>query len=493
MRTKLLPVLLMMIFMSLSCTIPGVTRETEMTAPGFESNLPHPENPQQSTLPVAPPPPSTNSIQPDNFAYLGAIRLPDAGERPFTFAYGGEAMTYNPDGDPMGPEDGTPGSLFIMGHSRMPYGELPNGNQVAEVSIPRPVATKDINALNTAEFLQEFGNVAEGFFTTLEEIPRAGMQYLNRDDMGPKIHLAWGAHFQEDENTNVASHAWFNPDLSKPEMQGVWFIDGQSPYSVNGYMLEIPGGWAEKFVDGYPLGTGRFKDGGWSGMGPSLFAYRPWDEGGRPAKNNARLDAVPLLLYESSREMDEITRAMDGYQHNDEWEGAAWLTTSNGREALLFAGNKSIGQKSWYGFINPAGPGLPCIDQDFVGQFPICRTADGGYCPDSDLHECPGHTSERGWWGSASVARFILYDTAQIARVATGQLQPWEPQPYAWLDIEENLFLNPAGIETDLIGSGVQRRYKVGDLSFDRGNGLLYLLEYFADDAKPVVHVWKVN
>ncbi len=58
---------------------------------------------------------------------------------------------------------------------------------------------------------------------------------------------------------------------------------------------------------------------------------------------------------------------------------------------------------------------------------------------------------------------------------------------------ESRLFHNPAGVETELLGSGVQRRYKIGDVTFDRANGLLYVLELFADEAKPVVHVWRVQ
>ncbi len=64
-------------------------------------------------------------LHPDDLTYLGAFRLPDCGERLSTFAYGGEAMTFNPGGDPSGPPDGFPGSLFVMGHNRVPYGESP--------------------------------------------------------------------------------------------------------------------------------------------------------------------------------------------------------------------------------------------------------------------------------------------------------------------------------------------------------------------------------
>jgi len=61
------------------------------------------------------------------------------------------------------------------------------------------------------------------------------------------------------------------------------------------------------------------------------------------------------------------------------------------------------------------------------------------------------------------------------------------------VDIDETLLLNPAGIETDMLGTGVQRRHRIGPVAYDRNNDLLYVLELFADEAKPVVHVWGVQ
>jgi hypothetical protein len=440
----------------------------------------------------APAPPQR--IQLADFEYLGAFRLPGDGERPQTFAYGGNAMTFNPNGDPSGSSDGFPGSLFIMGHDRMPYGELPDGNQVAEVSIPVPVSTTNLNQLNQATFLQGFHNVAAGYFPDLDELPRVGMQYLDVPATGARIHLAWGQHFQEEGQSVAPSHAWFAPNLAAPNMQGTWFIGNQSLYSVNGYMLEIPAAWADQCTAGRYLGTGRYRDGGWSGMGPALFAYRPWlDASGTPAPSGSHLAETVLLLYEKSSNTEDIVRCLRGYQHADEWEGGAWLTTSTGKAAVLFAGTKGTGTKYWYGFVNPAGPDHPCVEEEMVGQFTVCRLADGTPCPPADLTECAGHTSERGWWSARFDAQFILYDPADLARVAQGQLRSWQPQPYAFLDIDEHLFLNPAGIEPDMLSTGVQRRYRIGDVTYDRAHGLLYVLELFADEAKPVVHVWRVQ
>ncbi len=379
-----------------------------------------------------------------------------------------------------------------MGHDRMAYGELPDGNQIAEIAIPRPVVSTSLEALPTARFLQPFADVAAGHFEGLDELPRVGMAYIDAPETGPKIHLAWGQHFQPE--TAAPTHAWIDPDLSRPGFQGTWFVGQQSDYSTNGYMFAIPKSWADQHVDGRVIATGRYRDGGWSGMGPSLFAYRPWtNAAGTPAPPGTRLPGIALLLYQSSRDTDRIEGALDGYQHPDEWEGGAWITTSSGKSAVLFAGTKSVGAKYWYGFVNPAGPEQVCVAGDFVGQFDVCRMADGKPCPAGELTECQGHNGYRGWWSSGFAAQFILYDPADLEKVATERMEPWEPQPYASLTIDRHLFLNPAEIEPETLGIGVQRRYRIGAVAYDRGNDLLYVLELFADQDKPVVHVWEVE
>jgi hypothetical protein len=429
-------------------------------------------------------------IQPGDLIYLGAFRLPDDGERPRTFEYGGSAMTFRP--GPTAEDGGHPGSLFLSGHDRMAYGELPDGSQLAEVSIPAPVISRDLNALPTAAFLQAFSDVAIGRFRGLDELPRMGLAWLDHPATGPKLHLAWGQHMPPEED--LPSHAWIEPDLTSPRFQGEWFIGHEDTNSVNGYLFEIPQAWADAHTGGRPLATGRFRDGGWSGMGPTLYAYRPWiDAEGSPAPDGSRLQPVILLQYASSLTTSGIERALDGYQHADEWEGGAWLTTPTGKSAVVFAGTKAVGEKCWYGFVNPADAEAPCVAGEFIGQYTACFLADGSPCPATDLVECRGHSDARGWWSTQYEAQIIFYDPAELAQVAAGQLQPWEPQPYAVLPLTSILFDNPAGIEPETLGVGPQRHHLIGELAFDRENSLLYLLELFADGAKPVVHVWRVE
>ena len=62
------------------------------------------------------------------------------------------------------------------------------------------------------------------------------------------------------------------------------------------------------------------------------------------------------------------------------------------------------------------------------------------------------------------------------------------------LSISTNIvILNPPEWDRMDLGWGDQRRFRVGDVAFDRENGLLYVLEMYADNAKPVVHVWRVE
>jgi hypothetical protein len=426
---------------------------------------------------------------PADLTYLGAFRLPGTEERPRTFAYGGNAMSFHPAGDPGGAADGFPGSLFITAHDRIPV-DVPDGSQIAEVSIPVPVVADSVATLPTAGFLQDFSNAALGLFDGIDEIPRIGLQYIDNPATGARLHLAWGQHFQESDDL---THAMISTLLTTPDPQGPWGISGISPYSVNGYLFDIPSAWAAANASGRVLATGRFRDGGWSGKGPNLFAYAPWESGGLPAPG-AAMAATTLLSYESSETNESITEGcLAGYQHPDEWEGGAWITTASGKETVVFAGTKGTGAKFWYGWIHPDSPELPCIEVALLGQFTLCWNADGTPCPASDLGGCTGHSDYRGWWSSRFTAWLLFYDAAHLARVVAGSLAPSAPQPYAALDLDPYLFLTGDLVEPGMLGTGVQRRGRIGAASFDRANGRLYVIELFADGAKPVVHVFGVG
>ena len=181
-KKRLILPLVMLLLSGLACTFGQPP--ADQTLPSLPpSNETAPTSPASAT-PLPPPADPGAVIQPEDLEYLGAFRLPDDGDRPRTFEYGGNAMTFRPGSQ--GDNDGFPGSLFITGHDRLAYGELTDGSQLAEVSIPVPVRGQ-LDALNTAEFVQGFQDVAAGHFRGLDEIPRIGLAYLDHPVTGPKI------------------------------------------------------------------------------------------------------------------------------------------------------------------------------------------------------------------------------------------------------------------------------------------------------------------
>jgi hypothetical protein len=80
-----------------------------------------------------------------------------------------------------------------------------------------------------------------------------------------------------------------------------------------------------------------------------------------------------------------------------------------------------------------------------------------------------------------------------LAGVASGASPAEQPQPYSTMSLDGHLLLSAPEREVPMVGSGAQRRFRIGDLAFDRARGLLYVLELYADEAKPVVHVYRVS
>jgi hypothetical protein len=385
----------------------------------------------------------TDLIRPADLVYRGAFRMPAGTSDMKSWQWGGHAMTYYPLGEPAGAADGYPGSIFGAGHGWQ--------HQVSEFSIPVPKISsgKNRGELNTAATLQAFRDILG---VSNLEIPRTGLEYLPKQgsQTSAKLYFCWGYHMQ-DEQPDL-THGCCELNLANPEIQKGWFLADQPFHirnmSANDYLFEIPANWAEAHVPGMRLATGRFRDGGWSGQGPSIFAIGPWNQGYPPASGTA-LQNTPLLLYTSTYDYTEGDNnyTIDNYHHSDEWTGGAWLTAGD-KAAVIFAGTKGTGE-CWYG--NQNGPCLDCED--------------------------------RGWWSTGFKGQIIFYKPADLAEVAAGNMAPYEPQPYAALDIDEYLY----NVKS------TQQKEHVNAICFDRARGLLYIFENLADGDKPLVHVWKIE
>lgn len=398
-------------------------------------------------------------INPSALQYVGAFRLPKSSGGS-NWEYSGYAMTYFPEGDRGGPDDGFPGSLFAVGHD--------HHQQVSEISIPAPVRSRKLESLNTAKTLQPFADVTSGRFGELE-IPRAGIEYLPPRGSGKrgKLHFCWGQHFQFERQP---SHGWSELDLAAPRTAGPWRLGTLTNYVTNDYLLAIPKAWADANTPGKHLAAGRFRDGTWGGLGPALLAYAPPAED-KPLEAGATLkDVTVLLLYGTPQaNRSEIAvkpdRKLTNFKEADEWSGAAWLTAGR-MAAVVFVGTKATGA-SWYGFSNGVVYPTSGDPNDPVPPVP------------------PWPHDSRGWWSKGIEAQLLFYDPADLAAVAAGKLDSWKPQPYATLTIDQHLF--DAGFDHKRA-----KQHLLGAAAFDRARGHLFLMERRADGDKSVVHVFRV-
>ncbi|NQS90827.1 MAG: hypothetical protein HQ574_00325, partial [Chloroflexi bacterium] len=162
------------------------------------------------------------------------------------------------------------------------------------------------------------------------------------------------------------------------------------------------------------------------------------------------------------------SQAVQDYHEADHWWGGAWLT-ANQSAAVVFAGTKALGEE-WYGFANGVVWHQDCADQNL----PTCP----------DVPEWP--FDNRGFWSEAYQAQLIFYDPAQLISVARGEIDSWEPQPYATLVLDDYL-LDPS------LDYEEYKRDLVGALAFDREDGFLYLIERLADEYQSVIHVWEIT
>lgn len=446
-----------LIFSGFSCSQPASTDLVEDQVQSASDVNPSDRPAAEDFLPALPS--SGSLIQPEDFTYLGFFRLPEPSGGS-DWDYSGHGLTYFPEGDPGGSADGFPGALFGFGHDHQLF--------VSEISIPEPAITTNLEEANTAQTLQPFADLTGGIFNTGGmSIPRAGLAYMAEPQH--RLHFTFGQHIQDFEE----SHGWANLNLSNPDAQGPWVFDGYTNYVTNDYLFEIPPLWAEAIAPGPLLASGRAREGLWSGRGPALFAYQFGDLS-EPLPAGGRLgEVIPLLLYGEQQPgqpdlISSPSQAVNDYREADHWWGGAWLTAGDD-SAVVFAGTKALGEE-WYGFANGV-----VWEHDCTEQTPST-------CPDPP--EWP--YDDRGFWAEGYQAQLIFYDPAHLAAVARGELESWQPQPYAVLVLDDYM-LDPA---LDLME---YKRDLIGAAAFDRVNRLFFLVERLADEYRSVIHVWRIE
>ena len=388
-------------------------------------------------------------LSPEDFTYEGAFKLEEIWKPNYeTWEYSNAPIAYYPTGDPNGSNDGYPGSLFVAGHV---YRSL-----VAEMAVPKPVISKNIEQLNTAGFLQNFKDVLAPIPLKAGQI--TGMTYLSAQGQQSrgKIYFCITTDYQ-DIDRPAPSLGWFDTNLATPNSAGAWFLGNELVWNTCRYATTIDPNWANQHTPEKLLATGRMRQSWGIANGPNLYASAPWADG-NPPEPNARLSSWKTLMrFGASAPIDSKK-----YSDSDAYRGAAWLT-SGGKTAVAITALKDIDStRAYYGHENWETPNQ-------------CESL--GTCKGQRGHRC----------GNCR-ASILLFDPADLAAVANGAAQSYQPQWYARVDINDYMIhsYGPTFLSTGAEAETLSATY-------DLARGLLYVSESYADSAKPIVHVFRVT
>ena len=421
-------------------------------------------------------------LQPSEFQYLGAFRLPEE------FNWGAQGLSYYPGGN------GGTGSLLVTGPqspldaSGETCYEGSTGCQVyfAEIAIPTPQTAVNWEDLPMAEYIRTMTAFDKGlvhnltpygFVSGIQYVPRQGSQTTD------KIYVSLNAWYSEgDFGDDTFPTIWFN-ELDGSNARGLFHVGPESsPYhgrKMGDYLFSVPQWYADQYLGGRILVTGRSRGTPVNGetvsvaggsQGPTLFAFHPW----QTENPNGNLDALPILYYRSQYpgcsgpDIGVGGASVDcdypGFTMCDAWSGASFMENGQ-KNAILISGLK--GSTNCYYCGDP-------VDDSECRQEPL-----PGEC---DLH-C---NESRGYHCGPYERQIIFYDPDALGRAAQGNGDPWNVLPYATWRPDE-LYLGDAQGHT--CGD-------VGGMTADNTGGRLFLIERglggFENENAAIVHVWEL-
>lgn len=445
---------------------------------------------------------------PDAFHYRGAFRVPandgTGGDSYFSYK-AGHMMAYHPTGED-GDSDGYEGSLYMNGIMHELDG--PNkGGEVARLSIPAPVISslRQLSDLNTATFIHNFVDPfgPSGWKTSWKSypgpIPKPGDMVYAPSANGTDDFIYFTFRDTYTSAADYYSLGRFPADLDNFAPQGLWHLGPVSSQDTNpyhyrswaDYLFYAPLSWATTYTGGRQMISGMGdREAGTNGgsRGPSMYAWSPYfgdrdgtfPQGG--AGDTAKIAVTRLLHYppnggtggDTSCDSTYGTHAAiytarrgydraNDYSLTDSWSGGSWIT-HNGRQAIVFVGSKCNHHSHYF---QPGGS-LPC------GGFP-CAGIDNG-----SGWTCGDSTSSDPAYRTA----LYFYDPDDIAQVALGNLDPWDPQPYAALSL------------TDVQWNTTECAPGFGDIEYDATNGRIYMSQPEEDgvnEPKPLIHVFDIT
>lgn len=431
-------------------------------------------------------------LQPSDLSYAGAFRVPATSTYEAMGAIAGTcSISFRADGDPAS-TDGFPGSLFLS-----------NGATVAEIAIPAPLASTNVEALPVAREIQSRNGIISGVSTGANDrfgavayVPARGGQ------SSPKLYWSTYEYYNTD-GTDYSSVGWADVNLASPNSKGQWRVgpaagsNYDSPYhgqKYGEYIIPIDQAWANQYTGGRSLLVGRQREAGAFGgsMGPVLTAIGPWLDGNPPAPG-ASLSAVPLMYFNSQQghvgsDTTWMEWRINGDPHyeyfsaGDQWHGGAWVER-NGKRALIMVGRHGTFSNS---------PAQPTYGSS--GSHGAVNSTTPPFCYGTGGVECAygiAVTGNKGYHNGPYRPRLVFIDTGHLAEVAQSKRSPRAVQAYAAKDPLR---------DGDWPWSDSDNFNDVCGAAYDSNSGLLYVAQTNGyrpggghSTPWPVIHAYRVN
>lgn len=399
---------------------------------------------------------SQYKINKSDLVYTGAFRVPkgDLGgstpaSRGSSLSQGGVGLTFNPSRN----------SLFIMGH--------PNDRMVAEISIPNPIISLNLNELATSSVVQSPINLTDGNWdnvredgTPVENGARPGGFLLYGNKL---VGSAW-AYYDASGANSFRSHFTASPDwgttgtlfsgLKKVGVNPVYPNMANGGW-VGGYMAKIPQEWHANLGGPALTGQGAIPIITRTSWGPSLWVFDP-DKLGVVSPVPAKM----LVGYpETHPTLGGYSDAPSPYFNRSTDFGG--IVFPEGSRSILIFGNFGLGTVHENRGLNIVGNGDSCyglgtsdISQARTNSWLKANAPAGWACGNASVNTSaigagdaccydPAN-SDKGGHAYPYVYQVWAYDAEDLARVQNGNInpatgrryEPWEVKPYAVWQLE---------------------------------------------------------
>jgi hypothetical protein len=352
-------------------------------------------------------------LQPGDFDYIGAFRLPAA-------TYGGSSLNYSEGPFALNPPNG---SILIVGHS--------HHQEIAEFTIPALVESDTLTNLNMASPpLQSFSASVLDAVPNSDNINRIGGMSVVPSSMGPRLLVNGYEYYDADGNVSHTTLSVSDPDdISGSTVEGYFSFAGGAGHT-SGWISPIPPEWQDTlgghYITGQSSGIPIISR---TSVGPSAFAFDPSQIVDSTTVSNP-IPTIRLLDF-------SLAHPLASDLSNTSGSNNLWTHLSRVTYGIILPGTRTYATFGYSGGHGPDGVCYKCTQDN--------GNTCGGYC-------APDHQD---------YYQFLwLWDVNDLLAVKSGSINPYDVTPY-WY----GAFPTPFENGTHEIGGG----------AFDPNTGYLYL------------------